>query len=988
MNDIKRVLNIYGELRQELTATLEALEIEILTEDDGGEFQMLFIGEYELYEGLVSSFDVINRNIPVFSLVPVKKNKEAFFLNNGKGWFSHDDMDDSIGLVIIKKILGAAVGIRLEESYGAQLNHFNTLTISSPTSMGYFIDVIISDVMERNFSFHEIRLVLTDLLSLLMFYKKSEIARMPFEVGFGDSNTGYVAQVAISVENFFTDYIIDSFRQDSKKLAYSLLLERCTQFTHMMEIDFIKTAGKLVFTCYWKNQQKINGSNTFLLNEIERIEMYERRWRSFRNEPELRLAANSESIEGEYADLGPKRLTPNRQSGSLPGGFKRIMRFVEMEVDVSQDRWSSVKDVTREDLDEILSRYPNATAIEALTETNRKTIHSILQHDEMQESVRDSNHELLQENFDRVKGTGDIFKQILHKVKGMSLEQLSEYIKVSGKFDINQDIIRIKGDENSDFTGGNLMVKGTGEGNIHDDKIVVPGFSITAGQTSFSVSDRKNWEAVKSNIIDQLEQNQDSLGATEDVSDLSNMLSEIIEGQIGAGIDLSATVASELLDDTFPLALNEDDLVIFNDAFNDEEIAPIENEVNLPPKGFALKQSKNLAEDGSDDVLPISGASKEVSQDVLIHKDKQIEKMRQIITSMKGQLVKLAEKANQSEFRQNDKLSQEASPTGEEAPDLFPDFPMVDEPQLFNDSFDDVTDVDKLKNIIEAKNVEITKLRTGQLNRESMREDYVKALIKENEKLKAQAIVGRSDTMEKKLLESYKEKQLLMQNEIEDYKKRLFREQQETIQVKQKLKQLENMESQMSYMANQLKVATAKQNQLQTSLKAQENLVTKLQDSNNDQIVTEQISQENATAGDDIENMENAFKQSAMEKDMTITKLNIELKEALDKTQKAEQIVKVMEQKMKMFQSAKSTAASESLNQAKTVNNQSAKLNQFQHKVKQLEKLNEKLGESSKRMQEDLAGRKKEVHQFKQENATLKNKIAELERKVGAKKAS
>ena len=128
--------------------------------------------------------------------------------------------------------------------------------------------------------------------------------------------------------------------------------------------------------------------------------------------------------------------------------------------------------------------------------------------------------------------------------------------------------------------------------------------------------------------------------------------------------------------------------------------------------------------------------------------------------------------------------------------------------------------------------------------------------------------------------------------------------------------------------------------------------------------------------------------EELLEKNKEVNKLKLELSAANNKTKGLELKVKELAQKMK-FLSAQAQSAEEHRERPKGDADYVSKSSEekLEHKVKQLELMNNKLTTVSRKAADDLNEKKKEAMKYKAEVTALKHQVATLERKLANKKS-
>jgi hypothetical protein len=675
--------------------------------------------------------------------------------------------------------------------------------------------------------------------------------------------------------------------------------------------------------CWPKNIVKKDvAAPSLLLNNIESFELSERRWRGFKSEPMLQKSFSKQDEESFLAAPLPGEL-PKQYS---PGDSKKNLKVsIERMTAFAQSKWRLVapplesEQIDLELIKKWLSEYPNANAVAAMTEEDyQEVLGFVLNKQETVEKLAERKRRIEEER------QGDQWKQkilekVMNRVRNMELEDINEFVTVKGKFDEDQSIVKIAGTK-EEISNGNVMIRGTGEANQNDEKMVVKSLhQIQNNKTgNFTTEDKQVWNDAKKKIETELAEKFKQIeGNTEDEFEalLGQQLETVLSDQAGIESEFSNIIATEVLDDSM--------IQLVNEKYDE----PVPKNVN----------SQHLE-------LSIEKLTKQLTT-----KDSQLERLRSLLAQLKTRVDMLTSEGG---VNKNKVL------------------------QVQNQQLND---------ILEKKNQEILKLKSNQPIHSQATDEQVKNLLEEIEDLKSQQQVKNDPNGEelRKIQKNYRS--LEKENEILRMRFKALSE-----KVDQQRQQMQDTRSSDLNALNEQKELGNRQveklsRELNKSRQKEDDLSALLEQKNYE--VTQLRDNQNGNVGKEAQNsIQDAFKQSLMEKDLQITKANVELKSLREQNEQNIHQIKVLENKIKLGQGQKPSSMTDVAAQQSKQATQDGKLAQLQHRLKQSEKLFAKLDEASKKMQIDLTEKKKESLNLRQENSILKNKMAELERKLGPQK--
>lgn len=402
------------------------------------------------------------------SLGPVL-NMNEFIHNNGKAllnakFLGLDLVDEFFG----RFLNGQTSSLNLEYLFRDKIDSLENIKVSGHMSTGYYMDLIATDMYEKDYNVIAFREYFSSLISYLAYLKKAGIAGFPFEFEYGEVDNQFVLQCSINISHFVTEYIMESFLPES--IAYPLrgLLSRCYNLADLFDISHIEKKSRLVFTAVWLNTKthSSSGFNSFFLNRVYNFDYKKEKNFSLLKAPKAFLADTQNEIiqrledkelPGYFADMFLNReLLPSAQ----PTFLVKLVRFIQEEYDDNGDI-KPLASFSKKDVKHYLSKFPDKEMVRRLKDDDYDFILNCLGSLEHMEKIDKLVTEVTSlvdageydtELKDKIKvKIDDVIQEDIQRVRGRFDEDDSSQI-VSGKIDEDQSSQLVSGKIEEDDT--------------------------------------------------------------------------------------------------------------------------------------------------------------------------------------------------------------------------------------------------------------------------------------------------------------------------------------------------------------------------------------------------------------------------------------------------------------------------------------------------------------------------------------------------------
>lgn len=933
-------------------------------------------------------------------------------------FLSESLLDWDIPKLIIKRFLAGEGGLGPEESYQGVLLKNNSLKILDANSLGYFSDILTTSAAELRINPVKVRSYCVMLLSYLDYLRKAELVSYPIDVDYGLSQDSFFIQVHCDNLGFYLENIKESTYDALVDSPFASLLAEAHKKTDLMEVYTLRSSQKLVFTACWVgnphfirkdfyNNLIIHQVDSFkqpkdrfgktadvqtfhkdTLDNISKLKVVEKLPQKFTKKVSEKvdeiinpvlvnrivkfLVSHNEDKQVDWSSLSLEQLEKEYQSFPDKDALKRLNNLEKEEIlktliegtSTLDEEVANVKQQIDSDdyLEGILNSLSNMSFDEAIVAAD-------LEEEYEETSLLKGDREDLTEEAQKVAGTKEDLTEEIQIFKGLQEGLTEELQRISGApEDLTEELQRITGSP-EDLTENLKQVSGAGK--IESETEVISG-----QQTSLAHEEK----AVVRDVTDSL--NEEVQVVKGQKSDLANKEKFVVKGE-----------RRDLKEDSWQLKRIEvvnkvkekiqllKDENADNERIDQEVKEIISSELQLDEEKSA-SFVKALSDDVSDDFIHegIDSVNENIKNRIRLEKlenqlgirDKQVEKMRKLITGLKREL------ANSREV----KVDQASVSTSKDSTSEIADFMAnvdipVDLPSgPFDKDFEENSSA--LENgeeqQVEKEEVISLKSRTVELERinEKLSNDILK-LQKDNElllkKFKEGLVEGDTSSED---MSALKEKNENLESQVEKLKTRLSF-----------LYENSKSNKEIEVSANEVqKIIEDKERYFNEKMKAQEEISFLKSEMREKERVLKQKDLEISQKSDLLKNKtvgeeEDVLKQKEeviLSLKQEVKKSNDELKATQLKTKSFEQKVKFLNAQLQKYQNdsrPKQVKAGVAATDAKVV-----------AKLKQTEVLNAKLKESASKYQKELGEKKTELHKAKLEVKTMALKIKDLERKL------
>jgi hypothetical protein len=850
-----------------------------------------------------------------------KCNKqESFFKNNGKGIIGLNVFKSKLGEILLKRLFGDSSSLNFEKAFDNGVSEARSLKLEHMFKVGSTSDVLSKDAFEADFNFLSIRNFFNSLASFYGVLSQSETVEFPVEIDYGQSDECFVVQTHVSIDNFDSNLLLNSFGEFNSLSPFNSLLTICSKQADIIDCYILKSSSRLVITGVWYKEHfhQIDGFNaSIFLNNIESFKRMEASdieanvdikqvdYNLEDNQLSKEKLTSFDEEEKKSSDVKEHVLGQNENAGSIVV-IKRIVEFIKKYRGIEPDA-RPIEELDISDLKEYLDRYPNKPVIKKLSEDDHAFILKALKDASILESIN-SNLEIISESVD-LEEFGDSF---ISKLNSLSMGEASDI--VSAASDNREECITRVGGWVENFSEDHTVVKGSGV-ETDDEVTIVKGHKEDLTQ--------KAWTTKKSEIV-------------EDVK-------ECITRIKGDGKDLKALENEVVAIISTKLNIPEEDCLHLTKGLLDNATEP-----------FIVKSMQKMPvrhdEEASSQHVRDRLENEKLKGDLEL-RESQLIRLKRIITGMREQIsasklvVTPKEPKNTEESLENTKLQAELAKL---TSDLEKQKKAYEVLQNSNSSLNENAE-EKINSLQQ----EIEKLNIEKDNSKPVEDENIKIeLEKENKKLAGKVKISnrRIENLSARILELSSTENNIKAEEHE------------------KSEKMSLMEEQLNTAQDALSNYKSEKEELETRIEHMEKANAELL---------------NRSAENQIEPV-GVDDQLIKEKDLTITKLTLSMKNSEDKLKSTILTTKQLEQKNKFLIAQLEEAQKQLKKKGKsggTINSGGDPA--LTNKLKKLKLLNEKVVASNEKNANDLVEKKKEVIKFKTEVTKLQNKIDELERKFG-----
>lgn len=957
----------------------------------------------------------------------VKSAPVAFFHENLLEW--------DIPKLILKRFFAGEGGLGPEESYQGVVLKSNSIKILDSNSLGYFSDILTATATELRINPVKVRSFCVLLLSYLDYLKKSELVSFPIEVDYGLSQDSFFIQIHCENHGVFLENLVDATGESDLDSPLVSLIDEAHKKADLMEVYTLKSSNKLVFTACWVGNPHFIRKDFFNGLIIHQVDSFKAPSKKFGKVAEAQTF-HKETIENiskvKVAEKLPQKYKKQdaKQIEEVinPVLVKRMVRFV---TDKNKGRNIDWKAYQLDDLKRDYQRFPDKEALKRINSREEQEILKVLAEGEKR----------LEEEVANVKkqiDTDDYLSGILNSLNNMSLEEVMVAADLEEE---SEEVVSVDDDFDMDLADELQKIQGAPEDLTEETQKI-------QGAPEDLTEEIQKIQGVPEDLTEEIQRIQ---GTPEDLAEELQRINgekaapQFNEKKVIKGVKPSQPPKAEkqiisgeshetkkqesfiikgqrqdLKEDTWQVKrlnvvkkVEEKVAALKADNATHEEIDQqvkqiISSELNLDEeKSQSFVQA--LSDDVSDDFLHegIDTINENIKNRIRIEKldnqlqirDKQVEKMKILITGLKSELASTREellgikhpKENIVRTLGNSVGAEEEASSfkvTEKVPDSVIGVEVGSETKIV---------LQKLR----GKDEEITALKQEvALLKDSTDEEETKEVVqglksknlemeRENEKLSNQVhkLERDNELLLKKFREGVEEVSEIRDSD-EDVGALKAKNENLEAQVESMKKKLsflyENSKSnkEIELSANEVqKIIEDKERFFNEKMKAQEEIDFLKSEVREKDRVLKQKELELNQKSDLLKNKpvgeaEDVVKQ----KDSEIGSLKIEIKKQAEELKSSQLKTKSLEQKMKFLNvqlEKYQSKAGSAMNKATAATD-----NKIAAKLKQAEIMNKRLKDAADKYKNELGEKKTELHKAKLEAKTMELKIKDLEKKL------
>ncbi len=977
------LLNLAGDLGTDLMGRLSIFNLEILEPATLSEEMPDFVLVRDNFKAVSSQY----KDAVIITFEGVE-DIMAFAESNGRAVINEKILSSSVAIPILQRLFNCNVSTKLEANFGTLLEDFLTLKISGHMNVGHFSDMVVNDAFSRDFRAISLRAFLVFMSTYVAYMERGGLCQYPVDLNYGANGDSYVIELVVPAPKFYLEYIYPSLGNSDARNPLKHLLRECMSMSDFLSITHLQHAGKLVISAVWlkSNIPPAFGSLSFCA--IDSVNSAKRRWLGFKKHPDVAL-----STSHEIQSINEKKPLPGPGLQKIGPLHERLNQTTEGE-------------------DTQIVSSSEASAEEILNKVGKRQ---------------------------------EFMDQVIARIEGLNLEDVQDIVKVNGKVDIDESKIVVHGDDGPiDLTDDILKVSGNSEnGKITDEVIKVHGDNEKRSQSAkwifknaaSSDQDVSTWNDKRGKIVAKLKEKLAKMPEENfEVDSVQQNVQEVFQEEF----DLSED--PEEKGQNLNKAMKSISQTIGQSVVSDTLLRVVDNDRKINNNEVIARIAATPVVEEEEDV------EVKLMQSDIEYKNEQIKKMKQLMDSMRDQMVSMVKKAkiNQSQFQTMNEsilqLREELVETKNKVSER--DFKL--RTLEMNFAREQAGEGKTQENIIsfaendskalEDKNMvleqEVANLKDAALHREKIAQTQSRILNETITQLKQEVTAAKIKIGEREFKLRDLEKRLSIAESLElpkaatkragadddilDEDSRPIRERNR--ELEDEIKVLKDADVRKDRQVDKLKASVASMEKALAEAQKNEAEFKKLQKSHLSLQGQLSVAQDKAEALTGLSKVEMpkpkeaptptgptflapaqvlphssaeqrnmmTLTQSLQEKDLIIAKLNAEAKQAEIRQKDLGLEVKRYEQKLKM-----TMVQMQSMEKQKGKKGFGSKPTatdtQLQHKVKQLEAANAQLAETQKSVNEDLNEKKKEVMKLKQELNTMQNTLATLERKLSGK---
>jgi hypothetical protein len=197
-----------------------------------------------------------------------------------------------------------------------------------------------------------------------------------------------------------------------------------------------------------KNKVNEKKEPTVLMTSIDSFEQADRRWRSFRSHPDVKLAMSSEQVASlEEKDLpgeGIEFQDTSHGKKEIPLGMQRLAMFILNQHEKDENA-IPLDQMSVEDIERYLRDYPNQETVQKLRKIEKEGIVELLKDPKIIDELNVAREKIIDEIDHSENKKKQFLDNVMNRISSLGIEDMQEFVKVRGKIEVEDGAIRVKG---------------------------------------------------------------------------------------------------------------------------------------------------------------------------------------------------------------------------------------------------------------------------------------------------------------------------------------------------------------------------------------------------------------------------------------------------------------------------------------------------------------------------------------------------------------
>lgn len=358
---------------------------------------------------------------------------------------------------LLKRSIEGEFSIDLAESYEDFEKEVYSYRFIDPFEEGEIADMMAQKILDCGFDPLPFRSYFTALMGYLAHHVKRENIALPIDVQLGMFQGCFVVQVMAGNNSFSVEQIKESFGPTDVNSIYSSLLEIAFRSTHILELNRVDKASKLLVTGVWCHDQYKLPGGTLLYQNVDTLKKF------VAKKANLTLLPNKH--QSKFSDLKLSGKTARRYGeeetivSSNPALLKNVIDHAKHKINEGAEVPTEVST-----LKELVIDFDDQDALSTLGSEEYQNALKILG-DVSTSELFEASYEYALENLEDV----DLFDHLIETANEIEQEESQ---LVQGDIDEDDFTQVVSGsDEEDDFES---RIKGTTQ-HVKEDSTVIKG---------------------------------------------------------------------------------------------------------------------------------------------------------------------------------------------------------------------------------------------------------------------------------------------------------------------------------------------------------------------------------------------------------------------------------------------------------------------------------------------------------------------------------